>query len=392
MESDEGWEEVYKDDLNIIVDIKERLKRRDIKLEILTSLIKIFNEYTTQIEIPKINEFIDFNIIQKMYQVLRSPDIQESSSYYFTDYTKNIKYFKYLNEHKIFSRIYFVINSKKIESFLEIFVNNVIIKNPKRYQGCVFFIDSNSTINDYSWYFSTNMKNHSIFKEIFVSFLKFSKDLSCIEEFRDLDDERLKEIPTSLIKFKKHPIYCLESLLRHDQILSKKDICGFFRGEPVHLRRNIINLKSEKFFYRQGKQLKKHEKCLKVHNENNFYSEDQVENIIVSDMGDKGIQDFLHPNHIPTNCVYLQNEYDEIVCKKLKVKYRKCFVGFNRANPVYKGLFIYKKDLFLVSNFVFEYYDFYWKNETKNKALQIIHKWERLVKLCKKYTKLKERI
>lgn len=396
MSSDEGWEEVYNDDLSIKLDTKEKQKRLHIKYDIFISLVNIFKEFLQDISIPQISEYLDFNIINKMYYLLKSENQLESTQFYFSDYVKNIKYFKFLKEHNISSRIFFIIN-KNIESFLEISVNKGIIKNKNKYKGCVFYIDINNTIEDYSWYFSTNMKNHSMFLEVLKHFKNLFSKPNIQNEFTELDERRRKEIPTSIIKFKKHPLYCLESLLKINQVLiDKKLIQGYFRGEPVFLKKYIVDLKSDKYFYKHGKIPKKIDgkdvSPSKIYKDLKFYSEDQVEDILLEDMSLSLVQDYLHPNHIPLNCVYIQNEHDEIICKKLKVDYRRCFVGFNKQNPIYKGVFIYKKDLFIVSNFIFEYFDFVKKLEIKERIEQIVKNWEKLTKLCKRYKKLRTRL
>lgn len=382
MDSDEGWEDVDKTFLHI--DIKEKFKRIDIKIKYIQKITLILQMMKNPFTIPKIDEFIDFNVINKLEEICKTND-QLSS---------NIKYFKCLTHYNIYSRIFFTQNS----SFLEITVNDIIIKHQNKYVGPVFYIDSCYNIEDFSFYFSKDMKNYKIFIDILNIFkknlidktfgndFKFNTFKSSILINQKLDDVRIKQIPTNTNKFIHHPLFCLESLLSNKHKLKKRNIQGYFKGEPIFLKSDIEICKTLNYFYKNG--LEPIDKLNKFE----LLSKDQVKPIVVDDMNDKFIQDYLHPSHVPKNCIYIYNEYDEYVCKKLNVKFRRCFVGFNKMNPIYKGVFIYAKDLFLVSNFIFEMFDYNKKLEITHKYQKILKNWKLIVKMCEKYKKLQKRI
>ncbi|WUR03140.1 partical DNA repair protein RAD4 [Vairimorpha necatrix] len=77
MTSDDGWEEVYKDDLTI--SIPQKPTKTNSKYSILLSLIFIFKEFNKPVNIPKINEYIDFNIINKMRQLIMTQNNLQTS-------------------------------------------------------------------------------------------------------------------------------------------------------------------------------------------------------------------------------------------------------------------------------------------------------------------------
>lgn len=381
MDSEEGWEDVDKTFLNI--DIKEKIKKLDIKINFIQKLTSIFKMIKEPINIPIIDEFIDINVLNKLEELCKTKDQIES----------NIKFFKCLTHYNIYSRLYITFKS----SFLEITVNDIIIKHSNKYIGPVFYIDSLYNIEDYSWYFSKDMKNYKIFFDVFKLFKKYISNIifnnyntntifeNNISINKKLDNLRIKQIPTNTNKFIHHPLFCLESLLNNKQKLSKRNIQGYFKGEPVFLKSDIKSYKSLKYYYKNGFE------PIDKSDTSDLYSQDQVKPIVISDMNDKLIQDYLHPSHVPKNCIYINNEYVEHVCKKLKINYRLCFVGFNKMNPIYRGVFIYKKDLFLVSNFLFEMFDYNKKLEIIQKYNKINKNWKLLVKMCNRYKKLQSK-
>ncbi|EOB14480.1 hypothetical protein NBO_27g0037 [Nosema bombycis CQ1] len=107
-------------------------------------------------------------------------------------------------------------------------------------------------------------------------------------------------------------------------------------------------------------------------------------------MGDKRTADYFHENHIPKKCVFIENEYAEIVCRKLNIEYRTCFRGFNRGCPIYSGVFIYKTDLLIFSNFLREYSEninTVLKNEIGIKSADT---WRKIFKTVTKYLEIRQ--
>lgn len=385
MSSDEGWEEVFETDIEIKVDEKELKSKRDRVIDMSRNIISIFLDVYETFEAPEISETIDYNIKAQ----LENKFIDKEDKH---NYSNNLKLFKSLTHYGIFSRIYFVLDKSK-STFIETNINNKIIRNTSKWSGCVFYIDSDLKFGDYSWYFSRATRNYSIFLDILQKIRKpLSVNLEGQKPFDLLDEERRKVLPTSLIKFTRHPLYVLQSQLKYNSaICPKRPICGYFKGEPVYLRKNIIKLKTEKQFYKLGKELIT-DKPFKVYESNKLYSDFQVKDIVLYDLGDKPTQDYFHENHIPKNCIFVENEYSEQVCKALRIEYRRCFRGFNRGMPIISGVFIYKKDIFLFSNFLFEYSENIKKILENEKKLEAAKNWRKIFKLTTKYLEIRKKL
>ncbi|KAF9764359.1 DNA repair protein complementing XP-C cells like protein [Nosema granulosis] len=383
MSSDEGWEEVFENDISLKIDSKEVKTRREIMFDIAKWMMKIYLDIFEDFDVPEVSETIDYNIKRQLTNKFVDKDDPNN-------YNNNLKLFKSFKYYGIFSRIYFVFN-KNTTSFIETCVNNKIIENKEKWNGCVFYIDTNFEIEDYSWHFSRNIKHHSIF--LYVLDKLKNTDLKVKESpFFELDRNRLKILPSSLSKFLKHPLYVLQSQLRYNlSICPKRPVCGYFKGEPVFLRKNIIKLKTQSQFYKLGKEIVS-EKPFKTHGDIKLYSEYQTKDIVIEDMREGYTQDYFHENHVPRNCIFIENEYSEQVCKILNLEHRRCFRGFKRSLPFHSGVFIYKKDAFLFSNFLFEYSENIRRAHENERKLEALNNWRKIFKTVTKFLEIRKKL
>ncbi|CAH2446038.1 DNA repair protein [Komagataella phaffii CBS 7435] len=85
----------------------------------------------------------------------------------------------------------------------------------------------------------------------------------------EFEERDLREgMPDSFEDFRNHPVYCLESQLKQNEILYPKQSCGTVRKKssnevtPVYKRLNVHTVRSPKAWYLKGRMIKLGERCL----------------------------------------------------------------------------------------------------------------------------------
>lgn len=385
---DDSWEEAV-DDLEFGIERCPNKKLTDIKIEILHKIVWCIQVLLTPVNKPNVKGNIDIHIKNELEEHVRMMNVNERD--------KNIILFKFLILFKIPCRIYFVL-SECIECFIEVEILNKIIQKHKKYSHCIISIDGLFRIVDQSHHFSTSMKYYSYVRYIIDSIdipykNIFNLDENMFKSFSEIDKIRINKIPNSINKFKKHPKYVIESLLKwNEYIYPKRPILGYFKGEAVYPRENVIELKTKKQMYKLGKIINSPIPCkiIKRKDENiELYAIWQTTDLVVNGFSDSLYQDYFHPNFIPKDCVYINSKHDKEVAYLLRIPYRICFCGFSQKNPINEGIFIEKRNFYKFSNFLFQYCN-YVKLKTDNKRRTILFKkWRYLIKNVIKYLKIK---
>lgn len=424
-DSDESWEQAEMDVFNIqksaknIIKLKEKMQNA--RLLLLHRILLAVELLKKPKEIIKLNEqlntFDKFNLIIAYYMQKKDHSvISHIDSVYkwnglftchsnkfiaSTDYEQEILIFLAMNLNKIPCRIYFSIGPK-IHVFHEYAINSKILEHKNKYPGNCFSIDIFGSIVDQSYIFSKEQSYYAFFTKILESVSKrlevlkqfYQNDYfsdSFIQLFAEIDQTRKKIIPTSINLLKFHPLYVAESLCKYNEfIYPKRPICGLINGIPIYPRENIKKLKTSFSWLKQGRLLIDNEaKPYRIYKDKFMYAEFQTKPAEIEDITGKPMLAY-HENLNPKNCVRIY--YDPNICKELGVKYSDSLVGFRGDEKITNGFFIKKKDCFLVNFFIKEQeYHKYIYNELLCLE-QTFHEWQKLIKKCKKYISIKNRI
>ncbi|KAM0674982.1 hypothetical protein GVAV_001321 [Gurleya vavrai] len=379
------------------------------------SSIHFFNNVTFDqyIDLDLLKEKIPLNVLHAINLKLNNIDVIENA--------KNVIKFKLFIFYRLKCRILCHVNDKNFDFFM---VENAYEKiTIKRKKGVFFSIDDNFNINDLGFFWSSgNSKiGKSLSESEICNFLKtkyladidvindkfkYQKDLNHVNNFYYLNDvkndffEKLdsattRKIPTSLQFFKKHPLYILDSLLKPNQLIHpKRPIHGYFKGEPIYSKENIQNLLTEKQLYKLGKKQKSNQpfRIIEKNGEKIYlYAKWQTEEIQKIGLDSGKRMDYLHQNHKPIDCAYINHEFAAFVAEMFKFDFRHVCIEIRRE-PIFKGIFIHKKDVFLFCNILDEYLTYEnILNKLKEKE-RVFEMWKSIINKVSKYKKLKERI
>lgn len=405
MSSSEDWEEaVFSDDKFIEIQKTERLKSKTAKILLLHNVLKAINDIT------------DFEIDIYTSQEISNEEHSFIRITLLNNYMKNIEnlenplilYFKLLLYYKIPCRILCNINVDSYK-FLEVNFYNEKISNKKLYKGNVLSLDCNFEFKNLSNIYSSDLKNQKIFEKLInelqmskltsklaKEFSKLNIEAMSSEYFETDNDTKLKLIPKSSNRLKKHPLYIVESLLKENQIIHpKRPVLGYLKGEPIYYKKNVQNLKTEKQLYKNGQMIIS-DKPFRIINKNNekiyLYAKWQCDSIIKQGFGKSRFMDYFHENHKPIDCVYIKNDNAQILAKQLNISHKECLVGFSYKQPIIDGIFIKTEDAFFFCNALKEYNRNLDLDDEIENTYFVIELWKKLIKRVKKYEKIKKRI
>jgi xeroderma pigmentosum group C-complementing protein len=396
MSSSEEWEEVSEDGLTIEIEEKKSPRKAgDVKLEYLHRIMGLVLQLLAPVEKPEINEQTDLFIKEELCRHVEHDEEND----------RNAKLFKYLCLFNIPSRIYFVL-SNEVKTFLEVEILGKINTHHRKYSACVFSVDPALAVADQSFHFSTTMKHHSALKFALRGLSGTAQHLagseilgnSCFSgaasrAFGELDETRSKEMPRSAARYRKHPLYVMESVLRwNEAIYPKRPLCGYFKGEAVYPRKNVVTLRTREQFYRAGRAIRADRpfRVVKRGDESvRLYAEWQTQDVVVEGMSNTRYQDYFHPNFVPVGCMYVGSPGARGLAHLMGLNYRICFHGFSGRLPVYRGIVIEKKDLYVFSSFLVSYERFTAMRTRNERGLALLKKWRVLVKNASKYLRIR---
>lgn len=409
-DSSDSWEVASQEEIKYtLTEIKKRKTIQRSRLNLLHKVLVIIDclQKPRKYLIPKgMNQY---EIIAQINKISQS-NLDESDNYetfkgYFNGnghidlFNVEITKFLSLNFSGIPARLYFVINDD-ITTFIEYKLNDIFIKETKLFKGHCFSIDFDGFISDQTLSFSTVYTHHSFFIKLLQSINMNLKNTLKSDNFKMLDDQRLKVIPSNLNKLKLHPLYITEECCNNKTaIYPKRPIFGYFKGSPVYSRKNVIKLKTQKSWYMNGRILKQASstnnadgndiKPYRIDKQVKLFAEFQTEPIDIQDLTGNEMDAF-HPNFTPKKCVYLN--CDSIIPKELEIPYAECIVGFRYKDKIKKGVFIKKEHCFAVNYFAkeHEYYDHVFNEVKEYEALHLA--WWKFLKKLKKFIEIKNRI
>ncbi|TBU09647.1 putative DNA repair protein Rad4 [Hamiltosporidium magnivora] len=401
MDSSDSWNEVFSDDLFVPltdnIDAKKKIFDKKVLFAILSSkflfcikkIIKTIKETTNSAILDLMSEECNnYNKFQILISKLKDFKFENEND-------KNIFIFCHTVHQKIPCRLFFVLG-KPINTFLETKLLNNLIYHPKKYPHLVFSIDSKFNITNQTLSYSSSSKNFSFFEKIFLVLdqLLINNNNS---DFDKENDKKLKEIPNSIQKYKKHPIYILESLIKTYQIIyPKRPILGYFKGEPIYYKSNIINLLTEKQLYRKGLKPKDKKPYKIIYNSKQekiyLYAPWQTCKIEILEFDSKDTMDFYHENFIPINCTHINDDKADEVAELLQIEYRKCFKGFYNGFPKIEGIFIESKHKEVFEICLKEYKFNTRLDEIIEKRMKVFKNWNIFLKKVDKYNKIIDRL
>ncbi|ADM10895.1 DNA repair protein Rad4 [Encephalitozoon intestinalis ATCC 50506] len=389
MESDDSWEEAVEERLELMPKKTSIQRAVDIKIVMIHKIIWFLRKMQIPVEKPMIEEKVDFHIDERLKEYVNSlKDIEEVD--------RVVMLFKLLILFGIPSRIYIVLGEEP-KCFIESRLLGRIREHHGRYAGCVFSVDSCLRLKDQSYHFSKSTKQFSAARYVAEGLSKFGMDRKVSggvdHFFDDLDKERMRKIPSSIEKMKRHPKFVVESMLRRDQcIYPKRPTFGLFRGEIIYSRENIVKLRTKEQFYKMGKDIgssKPYRVVKKDEQETRLYAPWQTCDLVVEGFGESMYQDFFHPNFIPQGCVYINNKSARDVAYLLGFPYRICFQGFLKGMPINRGIFLEKRNLYVFSNFLFQYCRYLEMKEKNERGALGFKKWRFLIRNAAKYLKIR---
>ncbi|AFN82368.1 DNA repair protein Rad4 [Encephalitozoon romaleae SJ-2008] len=391
MEPSDSWEEAIEDGLELFPR-KEKTIRRDVdvKIEMIHRVLWFFRKVVVPVGKPSIKEKVDLHIYERLKEHVSSVgDIGEVD--------RTVILFNLLISFGIPSRIYIVL-SEEPKCFIESKILGKVKEHHSRYEDCVFSIDASLKLKDQSYHFSKSTKRFSASRYVVSGFSKskMCKDVSdkeMIRCFDEIDNERMSTIPNSVEKMKRHPKYIVESMLRWDQcIYPKRPVFGIFRGEAVYPRENVIRLRTKEQFYKEGKEVRssKPYRIVKRDKMIRLYAPWQTCEIVVKGFSESMYQDYFHPNFIPQDCVYIDNKNAKDVAYLIGIPYRICFHGFSGRIPINRGIFIEKKNLYVLSNFLSQYCKYLEMKERNERGALGLKRWRVLIRNAAKYLRIRK--
>lgn len=179
----------------------------------------------------------------------------------------------------------------------------------------------------------------------------------------ELENYTNKEaMPNSVAQFKDHPVFVLEKHLKREEVIFPKNLVSRFDGGPVYYRRNVVQVKSVRSWYRIGRIVKEGEtelKRVKARNaytmrrkreqeaaklegldqeeEEFLYAEFQTKLFVNPPIGDDGKIptnsfgniDLFVPTMLPPNGAHIPFKGSAKVAKKLGIEYAEAVVSFS---------------------------------------------------------------
>lgn len=382
MDSD-SWEEAVDDVLVLERPGNRRLV--DVKVDVLHRMLWCMEMLLTPVERPDVAEQTDLHIREKLEQyVLGIADERERMAVLF----------KLLLLFGIPSRMYFVL-SRDIECFVESRILGAIVQHRRKYAWCVVSVDGALRVRDQSYHFSTAMKHHAA---VLHAIRSFAGSVRTVDEdmlgcFDDIDRVRMDVIPKSICGFKKHPKYVVESILKWNQcIYPRRPVFGYFKGEPVCPRENIVQLKTKEQLYRMGRAVGSETPYRVAKNRDGgvkLYAPWQTSDLVVEGFCESMFQDYFHPNFIPRGCVYVNNKHAREVAYLLGLPHRVCFVGFCGRAPVNRGIFLERRSLYLFSNFLAEHCRYTEMRMSNEHGCAAFRLWRAVIRNATRYLRIR---
>ncbi|KAM0681424.1 hypothetical protein GINT2_000626 [Glugoides intestinalis] len=371
---------------------KQGISNRDAKLKILHQILQIIECLRMEREYIVVK---GENEYEKLKHIENKTNISETRSHkglfqhvagerglFSTNFDDAISFFISLNQNGIVSRLYFVLG-KEIDTFVEYVLNNKVIEHKKQKKGLYMAVDFNGYLSDQSINFSLSCTHHSFFLNTIETVKKRVGFVECkpIGIFAELDDCRIKKIPSNISNMKKHPFYIIESACRYNEaIYPKRPVVGDFKGTSVYLRSNIVKLRTEGGWYSQGRKLKEDDTATKpyrIYNEKRLFAEFQTVEIVVEGITGK-LMDAFHRNFTPKGCVHM-NE-DASIAEEFGIEYSKTVVGFKGNERLIRGFFTDRRWRFVVKYFSKE-------KEYYENILGYLKKYEKSRREWKKFLK-----
>lgn len=397
-EESSSWCSAETDEIKLTVNQKkQRISNREAKVRILhqfLQVIEILRMEREYIIVEGANEYEKLKNIENRTSILETrkyegmfQSIGGEKASFATKLDDDISFFTSLNQNGIVSRLYFVLG-KETETFVEYVLNSRVVKHSGQKKGLCMAVDFNGHVSEQSLNFSQSCTHHGFFAKLIQTMMKKTGFIECKATgiFAELDESRVKKIPSSLSNMKKHPFYAIESGCRYNEtIYPKRPIVGDFKGTPVYLRNNVVKLRTEGGWHAQGRKLKEGEiggKAYRIHNEKRLFAEFQTVEISVDAITGK-LMDGFHRNFIPKGCVHM-NE-DAGVAEELGIEYAKTVVGFKGKERLIRGFFTDKRWRFAVKYFSRE-------KEYYEKILGYLRKYEKSGNEWKKFLKRLKRL
>lgn len=340
----------------------------------------------------------------------------------------SIRIFLSLLNSGIDSRIYFVLNDRRIDCFLEYQLGSRVVEATTEYSGNIFSIDRNFAITDQTPIFSKKTKYHRYFLEILTIYgnilaehMKQTlwhglavpkiaprgtfRDIRPPEEsasFIQLDAKRLSRVPDTMEKLKIHPRYTAESICRKTEFIHPKRLaCGTIKGEAVYPRSCCRKLRSVRGWYMQGRALKllqteengqavgKNPKPYRMLNKKPLYSEFQTVPIVIYDLL-HGPMEYFHDNFIPVNCVYMDTSPS--LCEWLSIEYSRCIIGLRPGKQLFRGVFVQKEDEQFVRQMARDYQYYAQIHKFNSMRDEAIRAWRIFIRKIDRYLDIREHV
>lgn len=423
MDSSESWEVASLDEFNFLKKEK-KLKEsiRDTRLKILHKMLLVIESMKKRRTYPVAggNEYEKLsyfrrNVLEDSMPEIHGPtavfngfyrfsDKQTSTAEYTFAFDKEILFFVALNLHGIPCRIYFVIGST-VQAFHEYIMNGKVVEHTAKHNGNCFSIDFNGFLKDQTIVFSKNCAHHRAFKRVLEAIRNKINSLHSalgtstpgsgsstpVSEFEEIDERRITAIPTNVNKIKIHPLYITEDMCTPTQfIYPKRPVLGLIKGIPIYPRKNLLKLKTEGGWYREGREIKSPPaKPYRIVREKKLFAEFQTKPIEIDDITGK-LMDAFHPNMTPKNSVYI--DYDSEICKELDIKYSDCLIGFKGKEMVIRGFFVNRNYCFLVNYFIKEREYYRSVDLAIRRYESALVEWKRLIAKARRFIDIKKRI
>jgi len=188
----------------------------------------------------------------------------------------------------------------------------------------------------------------------------------------ELENYSNKEaMPTSVAQFKDHPVFVLERHLKREEVVFPKTLVSRFDGGPVYYRKNVVEVKSVRSWYRIGRIVKDGEEELKRVKARNaytmrrkreqeaakleenhqaeeefLYAEFQTELFVPPAIGDDGKIptnsfgniDLFVPSMLPPNGAHIPYKGSAKIAKKLGIEYAEAVVSLNQKVRGYQEI------------------------------------------------------
>lgn len=395
-------DEVYLNNLSI-----KRIQNKSIIYKFVFSILHLLknirNFEITDLLIPKlIAESVLINKLAIIKDLINDLNTDENP--------KKIIGFLLLLKNQIQCRLICSLMPESLD-IVELQTNLEVIKYIKKYKGVVFALDCQFEIKNLGIIYSKDLKYHKIFENVLLeinksNFAKYAKS-TIIEKLEVFDlpsnlsfDEENKKIllknPKSIQAYKKHPLYVIETVLSDSQCIHpKRPIEGYFKGDPIYPRKNIIKLKTERQLYLNGEQITTEKPYRKIYRNEVcklLYAPWQTQDINLVDLSSSRYMDYFHENHIPINCFYVDHNDAALLAAKLKIRYKECVVGFRKRQIVLKGAFIENKYENFFRHALFEHIQTNKIQDINNDYEKCLLVWKKVARKVKKYKKIIERV